>query len=982
MKKTLEQQFDFDQYGRYASVRRIVEMNRKNNQSFRILDVGGRGNHLQQFLPNDEVFYLDPLVDQNEDANYIPGDGCEMPLEDNSFDFVVSLDTFEHIPKDQRDNFVREHIRVARLMAIIIAPFTSPGVAQAEKQANIFFESLTGEEHPWLTEHIAYGLPELDQVTNIANTAEVPMYVSGNNSLSVWSLIAPLNFFITTVGEKIRPALEEWNQWYNTTIFPIDSDPNSYRKIIILQKSLQANVPENSPTPLKNEHAIAITEHYLQLVTAFYAITKNEHAAVVNSAQEVGAEYTKTLNLYKDAITKLQSVTHEFETFRTKHEIAISEYDSTLTYLHSTIAHVEKLEREKQIMEASIFWKLRTVSLILVSPKKMKRIGKKALSLAKKARHIQKQRGIGTLLKLAKMALTGGMSAVRPSGIHASEYTQWIQENEQYDLKAVAAEIEALTLKPTISIVTPVYNVDPKWLNACIQSVVDQSYPYWQLCLHDDASTNPETIKALKKWEGVDDRIVISYGNENQHICGASNSALEHATGDFVSLLDCDDALAPFALYEFAKAINAHPESDFFYSDEDKIDTSNKRLNPFFRPDWSPHLLRSVNYITHMVAIRKTAGDAIHWFRNGYEGAQDFDLFLRLSNYTEQPIIHIPKILYHWRMLESSTAADTSVKTYAHDNGEKALQEHLDALGVQYESISAGIGMTNYRIRYTIPKDTLVSIIIPFKDKPELLRDCVESLLQKTTYQNFELLLVDNNSVESSTQQLLAKLQKTDSRIRVLEYKKPFNYSALNNWAAKHATGSVLCLLNNDTKIISPEWLEEMIGLAIQPEVGSVGAKLLFEDGTIQHAGVVLGMTGLAGHVFSGEQPESTYYRMADFTANYLAVTAACLVIETKKYWEVGGLNEEFTVCGNDVNLGLELYERGYYNVYCPNAVLYHYESKTRDKTPPAGDFEISKKRYAPYLNFRDPFYNSNLSLRNEQVHLRSADEKPLIDSE
>ncbi len=647
------------------------------------------------------------------------------------------------------------------------------------------------------------------------------------------------------------------------------------------------------------------------------------------------------------------------------------ELANTLEYLETTLEHVDKMEYQLQWMQSSIFWKMRTIYMRL---RGFRLANLRSLSV--KGFHVLKSQGAKKAFHIFLLYLRKGRLAITPSPvIDEAEYKRWITQNEVYNLWRVESDLEEFSLKPTISIITPVYNVEREWLNACIQSVVDQSYPYWELCLHDDASTNPETVATLKEWEGKDKRIKISYGEKNEHICGASNRALEMATGEYVSLLDCDDIISPQALYEFVKYINAHPDADFIYSDEDKIDVDDVRSNPFFRPAWSPHLLRSLNYITHMVVIKKSLGDSIGWFRMGFEGAQDYDLFLRLTAKTKS-IHHIPKVLYHWRMTPTSTATDTSVKSYVQAHGEQALRDYLDDQGVRYDSVSQGIGISNYRVKYSIPNDTLVSIIIPFKDQVHFLIDCVDSIIKKTTYQNYEILLVDNNSEKNSTAQYLESID--DPRIRIVQYDKPFNFSALNNWAVQHARGNVICFLNNDTKVIEKNWIQEMAGLAIQPEVGAVGAKLLYDDGTIQHAGIILGMTGLTGHVFARQQPETSYYRLTEFTNNFLAVTAACLMIETKKFKEVGGFNEEFTICGNDVNLGLDLHERGYYNVYTPYAELYHYESKTRDKKPPDGDFEISKKRYAPYLGFRDPFFNPNLSLRTEEIHIRMKDEKPL----
>lgn len=635
--------------------------------------------------------------------------------------------------------------------------------------------------------------------------------------------------------------------------------------------------------------------------------------------------------------------------------------------LHTQSIIAQK-DAEIAYMTSSKFWKLRDRYLrVKHKPTALKELVQKAL-------RILRDQGLGTFIDYTVKFIQHGRGYFKSDTVLLSSYDQWILQHEQWDRAHIDAEIQQFSFSPTISIVTPVYNVDPQWLDRCIESVLNQFYPKWELCLYDDASTKKETLECLKKWESVDSRIKITYGKENCGISLASNQALKNATGDYIALLDNDDELAPHALFENVKLLQAHPEALMIYSDEDKIDTRGKRLLPFFKPDWSPDLMHAVNYMTHLTVIKKSVGDAVGWFRKECDGAQDYDLFLRCVTEAKQKhIYHIPKILYHWRMLETSTSKNIGSKRYAHTAGVKALTDYAAANGLN-ATVTNGYGATNYRLKFNIPDGAFASIIIPFKDKPELLQTCVESILKKTSYPHYELLLVSNNSTEKKTLTYLESLKASkDKRIRVLEHNVPFNYSQINNWAAKQAKGNVLVLLNNDTEVISGEWLGEMISHALRPNVGAVGAKLLYPNGTIQHAGVIMGMTGLAGHIFAKKYDHATYYSLANFTRNYLAVTAACLAIEKKKFDAVGGLNEEFTVCGNDVDLGLTLYEKGYVNVYTPYAVLYHHESMTRDKIPPAGDFVVSEKRYAPYLNHNDPYYNVNLSLVDENVNIHLA---------
>jgi GT2 family glycosyltransferase len=623
---------------------------------------------------------------------------------------------------------------------------------------------------------------------------------------------------------------------------------------------------------------------------------------------------------------------------------------------------LEQKEREVNFMKSSKFWILRSryVKMKSFRPKHLK-------EMAKKAHSVFRREGAKSFFRHLCKYSVHGRDYFKPEKRDFSEYDAWIDENEKWNRKEIEREIDKFRYKPKISIITPVYNVKPKWLNKCIQSVLSQFYENWELCLYDDASTKSETKRCLKSWEDSDPRIKITFGKKNQHISGASNEALKMATGEFVALLDNDDELSPDALFENVKVLNEYPETDFIYSDEDKIDIKGDRSNPFFKPNWSPDLFHSVNYICHFSVMRKSIGDEIGWFRKGYEGSQDFDLFLRFIDKTKK-ILHIPKVLYHWRTLETSTAKDTKSKNYAHRAGHQALADYIHRNNLKAK-VADGFGDTNHHLVYDVPEGALVSIIIPFKDKVDYLKKCVESIIEKTFYKNYELILVSNNSEEKETFDYLETL-KEEKNVKIFEHNIPFNFSALNNWAVEKALGDYILFLNNDTEVISPVWLEEMLGHAARPEIGAVGAKLLFPDGRIQHSGVILGMGGLADHLFSGQYADETYYALANFARNYLAVTAACLMISKDKFLEIGGFDEKFTVCGNDVDLCLKLYEKGYANVYTPRAELYHYESLSRDKNPPQCDIDISFKRYAPYLNWKDPYYNKNLALDAKDARL------------
>jgi O-antigen biosynthesis protein len=550
------------------------------------------------------------------------------------------------------------------------------------------------------------------------------------------------------------------------------------------------------------------------------------------------------------------------------------------------------------------------------------------------------------------------------------EYDLWILKNnltipkqEQHKVK-----IKEFVFKPKISLIMPVYNVDKVWLEKAIDSVRNQLYENWELCIADDASTKEHIKLTLEKYLKEDDRIKIKYLSNNLGISGASNEALSLATGEFIGLLDNDDELSIDALYEVVKLLNKKPKTDLVYSDEDKITMEGKRCNPFFKPDWSPDLLLTVNYICHFTVIRTKLVEEVGRFKIGFEGSQDYDLFLRVIEKTNN-IEHIQKILYHWRMIPSSTASNINVKDNAHTNGVKALQNHLIRQNIE-GNVANSLNRTNYRIEYVIKENSLVSIIIPFKDKVDYLKRCINSITKYTKETRYEILLVSNNSKEKETFEYLDSLKK-HQHIKIIKYDYPFNFAAINNFAAKKSSGSYLLFLNNDTEVITENWLHYLLMNAQRKEIGCVGAKLLYPDGTIQHAGVVLGLTGMAGHVFA-RLPENqwTNFGLDSWSRNYLAVTAACLMISKDKFNQVRGFDENFTICGNDIDLCLRVYRQGYRNLYIPNVRLYHFESISRGKEIPVGDFQESWKSYKHYLEIGDPFYNPNLTLENTSCNL------------
>lgn len=527
---------------------------------------------------------------------------------------------------------------------------------------------------------------------------------------------------------------------------------------------------------------------------------------------------------------------------------------------------------------------------------------------------------------------------------NVDEYNLWLKKYETKD------ECISLKYNPLISILIPVYNIDGKYLKECLDSILNQSYKNFEVCLVDDCSSKEETINTLKEYETKDERIKVKYRKKNGHISRATNDALDMAKGEFIALVDNDDLLSENALYEVVKVLNDNKKLDFIYSDEDKINLDGKRCDPHFKPDWSPDTLLSLNYICHLSVLRTKIVNEIGGFTVGLEGAQDHDLFLRFTEKTDR-IYHIPKILYHWRMVEGSTSMTISNKSYATDKGkiaiENALKRRKIDAHVEKDEVS-----TYYRVVYNLKKEPKVSIIIPTKDYASTLEKCLKSLYSITSYKNYEVIVVNNNSIEKETFNLFNKYKQKYKNFRVLDANIEFNYSRINNMAVKESDAEYIVLLNNDTEIIQEDWLTIMVGYAMQPHVGAVGPKLLYPDTTVQHAGVILGLGGVASHAYIGSKRNSLgMYGRLRVPYDYSAVTAACLVVKKSKFEEVGCLEEDLKVAYNDVDFNIKLLKKGYYNVCVPQVELFHFESKSRG-------LDTTTEKYKRFLQESDYMYN------------------------
>lgn len=554
-----------------------------------------------------------------------------------------------------------------------------------------------------------------------------------------------------------------------------------------------------------------------------------------------------------------------------------------------------------------------------------------------------------------------------------SKYNDWIEKNESRNTCSVLDKY----YKPLISVVMPTYNTPVLFLKEAIESVINQTYEHWELCIADDASVSQEMIEILRYYELVDERIKICFRQTNGHISEASNSALSIATGDYVAFFDHDDLLSPDALCEVVSVLNTYPDALLIYSDEDKIDQYGKRYEPHFKSDWNPDLFLSQNYISHLSVLSHEIVIKAGKLRKGFEGSQDYDLLLRaIPLIRHDQIIHIPKILYHWRAITGSTALSAQEKDYTTIAGMKALESYC-AIFLPGTTVAKGTLPNTYRVVYPIcGPEPMVTLIIPTRNQHEILAKCVTSILQKTNYLNYEIVIVDNQSDDPAILQYFKEISLLDN-VKVLKYDHPFNYSAINNFAVKHANGEIIGLINNDIEVISGEWLREMVSHAIRPEIGCVGAKLFYTNGTIQHAGVIIGLYGVAGHGHkhvSGD--EHGYFGRLRVVQNYSAVTAACLIVRKEVYYQIGGLDEVLEVAFNDIDFCLKVQAAGYRNLWTPYALLYHHESLSRglENTPEKRErfereIKVMKTRWHTDT-MNDRYYNLNLTRAGEKFSL------------
>ncbi|UJL71515.1 glycosyltransferase [Agrobacterium vitis] len=567
-------------------------------------------------------------------------------------------------------------------------------------------------------------------------------------------------------------------------------------------------------------------------------------------------------------------------------------------------------------------------------------------------------------------------------GDRGVDYALWSERFDTLtatDRSLIVSSVARLSYRPLISIVMPVYNPEPRFLRRCLDTILDQLYPHWELCVADDCSPNPAIRSILSEYAARDERIKVIYRSENGHISRASNSAIEHVTGEFVALMDHDDEIPAHALYMVAHELNRHPEADIIYTDEDKIDASGRRHDPHFKTDWNQELFYSQNMVAHLGVYRTSLVKAVNGFRAGFEGSQDYDFTLRLLKLTSpERIRHIPFVLYHWRIFEGVRTFSSNNPSRSIDTARRAMEEYFADVEPDSTVLPIEAFPSWWRIKRPLPQDLpSVTIVIPTRDRVSLVRNCVSGVLDGTDYSNLDVIIIDNGSTEDDSLAYFELIGR-DPRVTVLRDDGPFNYSRLNNTAVAMAKGDYICFLNNDIEVIEAGWLSEMMSQAVRDKVGAVGTRLLYGNGTLQHAGVTLGIYGVAAHGHRHFPGNSIgYFGHPQLVRETSAVTAAALVMRKDLFTAIGGFDSaNLAVSYNDVDLCLRVREAGYKVVYTPFAPLRHLESVSRgpDVTPEQKELQRIERgymqaRWGALLN-KDPHYSLNLSLDNEDYRL------------
>jgi GT2 family glycosyltransferase len=900
----------FDLHERYSLTRRITELLRTDRgRPLRVLDVGGHSSPLKYLLQDDDVVIVDVKPPGSlthlpiRYDHYVQASGAILPFRDDAFDLVAAHDTLEHIPAEARDGFLKELLRVSRGHVILNGPVYDPRTARVERVLARLQERLGLGPNVFLEEHISLGLPERGTIEAFFDGAGAPWISIPNGHLGVWlsgGVLKDLALALFPAGDLTDLV----DHALNSAPALRDAAGRSYREayVVAVSKELgsslervRSEIPPPPDAPMEG----------------FDAALVELEAFVRRSPASPHRERERELEA---KVAELE-VAHRRATSGTAYRM------------------LDGLQRGLGTLAP---WGTRRRSLFLAPARAIRMVmrggwGQMLGHLVRPWRWLP---------KIWKRAMPP-LDRLTPD----ERYETWLRLHvlSRASLRRMRREARRFGYRPTISVVMPVYDPEPEWLRAAIESVRRQVYGEWQLCITDDGSTRQDVRRLLDRYGRKDRRIIVERLDHNRGISAASNSALEHATGEFVGFLDHDDELKPNALFEVVRLLNHRRDLDYIYSDEDKKELDGSLTDAFFKPDWSPDLLMSVNYVTHFSVYRAEVLRAVGGFRSEYDGSQDYDLALRVTESTDN-IAHIPLPLYSWRKVPGSAAASLDFKDYAYVAGKKALEDALARRGYSGQ-VEHGIVEGRYRVRYDIRRDPSVTILIPTRDRRDLLERCVESIRTASTYRNYEILVVDNDSRQPETLDYLSRFDG-----RVFRYPGPFRFAAMMNAAANEAGDAEhLLFLNNDTEVIAEEWIEALLEHSQRPEVAAAGARLLLPNGEPQHEGIVVGIDGAARNM------PYPYFGLGRTVRNGSAVTAACMMTRAEVFRQLGGFEERLSIAYNDVDYCLRAHEKGYEIVYTPHALLYHDEGSSRGVggSQSSADESYFLERWSAY---RDPY--------------------------
>jgi glycosyltransferase involved in cell wall biosynthesis len=910
----------FDLHERYSLSRRMVnELWPDRDRPLRILDVGGHSSPLKHLLPEDTVVLADtkppgslvPVPLRSD--HYVQSSGAGLPFRDGSFDLVTAHDTLEHIPSPLRAPFVREVTRVSRGFVLVNGPVYSAQTVRAEEILVRLQDRLSLGENVFLNEHRKLGLPQRESIERVLESQGAPWVAIPNGRLALW--------LSANAAKDLAVAL-----------FPA----GTLSEVVDRAVNSAAPLREVGGTCYRTAYVAAVTESGLE---ALQRLQASFPAETETSAGAEGLE--ETLTLLEDFIREAPMAAG------TARQRELEARLAELTAAQERITHstgYRVVNRMHRSLDQVAPWGTRRRTVLLAPAKAARIVGREGWRgfLARLARV---WRWVPKLFRPSRPAVEG----LSPD----ERYELWLSTVVLTPgrLREMRRGARAFRYRPRISVVLPVFDPEPAWLQAAIDSVRAQVYEAWELCIVDDGSSREDVREVIRAYEGRDPRIRVRYHERNLGISTASNDALALATGEFVGFLDHDDELKPNALYEVVRLLNERRDLDYIYSDEDKKELSGWLTEPFLKPGWSPDFLMSVNYVTHFSVYRAEALRAAGGFRSEYDGSQDYDLALRVTEATDQ-IAHIPFPLYSWRKVPGSAASHLDFKDYAYDAGKRALEDALRRRGHR-GIVEHGLVEGRYRVRYEVRGRPRVRIIIPTRDRVDLLERCIDSIRKMSTYDRYDLVVVDNGSKERRTHQYLNTFGG-----RVVAYPEKFNYARMMNVAVEQAgDADFLLFLNNDTEVISTEWIEALVEHGQRAEVAAVGARLLFPSGEPQHEGIIVGIEGAPA-----KNVALPYFGMGRTIRNVSAVTAACMLVRPAVYRELGGFEERMGVAFNDVDFCLRAREKGYEIVYTPYALLYHDEGSSRGVGGMHGeeDAALFLQRWGDY---RDPYYNPSFDI-------------------